>query len=86
MKILFLFLFALALSIEFGYAQFDYPYAVQGPEGIYVMCGNKIPKDFVYKIYRTNEGKEEWTMIKVLSFKPNYDDFFQNLLKFVDIP
>ncbi len=68
------------LSLEIGYAQFDYPYAVQGPEGIYVMCGNKIPKDFVYKIYRTNEGKEEWTMIKILSFKPNYDDFFQELL------
>ncbi|OGU13346.1 MAG: hypothetical protein A2X61_14685 [Ignavibacteria bacterium GWB2_35_12] len=80
MKISFLILLAILLSFDISFAQFDYPYAVQGPEGIYIMCGNKIPKDFVYEVFRSDEGKDEWILLKVLSFKQNYDAFYQELV------
>ncbi|TAL71108.1 MAG: hypothetical protein EPN82_00385 [Bacteroidetes bacterium] len=80
MKIYFLSFCIIALGIVYCFAQFDYPYAVQGPEGIYIMCGNKIPKDFVYKVFRSFEGKDEWILLKVLSFQQNYDNFYQELV------
>ncbi|MBI5325933.1 MAG: hypothetical protein HZB41_11790 [Ignavibacteriae bacterium] len=81
MKKYYLLLFAIIMNIGVCFAQQpEYPYLAPGPEGIYIMCGNKIPRDFVYQIFRTDEAREDWKLIKLLVFKSNYDDFFQNLV------
>ncbi len=63
-------------------AQDTYPYAVAGPGGIYVICGNKIPFGFTYSVFRSEAGKNSWEMLKVLSFSNNFDQFFRDLSAF----
>ena len=61
-------------------AQIDYPYAVAGPSGIYVMCGNEIPRNFTYMVYRSEEGKSNWELLKSLKFNNNFDEFYNDLV------
>lgn len=72
----------LILSVWHATAQDKYPYAVAGPGGIYVMCGNKIPMDFTYSIFRSEAGKNNWEILKVLSFSNSFDEFYRDLSAF----
>ena len=40
--------------------QEQYPNAVAGPEGIYVNCSNRIPRDFAYQVFRRAKGSKTW--------------------------
>ncbi len=61
-------------------AQEVYPYAMPAPEGIYIMCGSKIPRNFEYQIYRHIVGNNQWEKIGSLKYDYNFDGFFNQLI------
>ncbi len=60
-------------------AQIKYPYAAAGPEGIYVMCSNQIPRGFSYQVLRSVKGSDQWTDIQTLTFSSTFDEFYRDV-------
>ena len=59
--------------------QQQYPYAVTGPDGIYVTCGDEIPKDFAYQIFRRVAGTGKWEEQALVSAETQFERFFQKV-------
>lgn len=64
-------------SIVWG--QKRYPYAAAGPEGIYINCGSRIPRDFAYQIFRRTPGAKTWEEKALISAENNFDRFFNKV-------
>ncbi|PIF05716.1 MAG: hypothetical protein CSA36_05445 [Draconibacterium sp.] len=79
-KLVLVFLISI-VSSTLASSQDVYPYAVAGPDGIYVMCGRQIPRNFSYIVLRKEPGKNTWEKIATLSFYDHFDTFFNNVIK-----
>lgn len=49
----------------------DKPDANAGKEGIFVYCGNALPKTFSYQVSRKETTRDDWQVLKTLSFPEN---------------
>lgn len=67
------------LNLQPVSSQISYPYAAAGPEGIYVMCGNQIPREFSYQILRSVSGTSQWEDLQTLSFASSFDEFYRDV-------
>jgi fibronectin type 3 domain-containing protein len=56
-----------------------YPFAVAGPDGIYVNCGDEIPRDFAYQIFRRASGSRNWEEQALISAETQFDRFFRKV-------
>ncbi len=61
------------------WGQQPYPNAVAGPEGIYINCGNQIPRDFAYQVYRRASGAKTWEERALISAENQFDRFFNKV-------
>lgn len=59
--------------------QEQYPNAVAGPEGIYVNCGNRIPRDFAYQVFRRAKGGKTWDEMATIACENHFDAFFNKV-------
>jgi fibronectin type 3 domain-containing protein len=64
---------------EIVLSQSEFPNSIAGPQGIYINCGEIIPKNFKYNIYRSDAGSENWTLVTTLRFNDNFQSFFDDL-------
>jgi fibronectin type 3 domain-containing protein len=67
------------LNLQLVRAQITYPYAAAGPAGIYVMCGNQIPRGFSYHVFRSMRGSSQWEELRTLSFTSTFDEFYRDV-------
>lgn len=61
------------------FAQNNYPRLTICKDGIFIECGNEIPRNFSYKIQKTFAGKEEWEDLVILHFSGDKQVFFNDL-------
>lgn len=66
-----LILLAVILLIQNPAASQINPAAHAGEEGIFVLCGNQLPKGFSYRISRKEASQTNWQQIAVLKFPEN---------------
>ena len=59
--------------------QEQYPNAVAGPEGIYVNCSNRIPRDFAYQVFRRAKGSKTWEEMTTMACENHFDAFFNKV-------
>nr|WP_162989038.1 hypothetical protein [Pedobacter schmidteae] len=50
-----------------------------GPKGIWVLCGNQLPKDFSYRVLR-KKGNEDWVKMVDLTFPKNKEEIQAEML------
>lgn len=78
-KIMLLFVVVLCGATSMA-GQVRYPNAVAGPEGIYVNCGNRIPRDFAYQIFRRTKGGKTWEEMAMIACENHFDAFFNKVV------
>ncbi len=77
-KIMILFVVVLCSATSMA-GQEQYPNAVAGPEGIYVNCGNRIPRDFAYQVFRRAKGGKTWDEMATIACENHFDAFFNKV-------
>ena len=77
-KIMILFVVVLCGATSMA-GQERYPNAVAGPEGIYVNCGNRIPRDFAYQVFRRAKGSKTWDEMATIACENHFDAFFNKV-------
>lgn len=77
-KIMILFVVVLCGATSMA-GQEQYPNAVAGPEGIYVNCGNRIPRDFAYQVFRRAKGGKTWDEMATIACENHFDAFFNKV-------
>lgn len=78
-KIMLLFVVVLCGATSMA-GQVRYPNAVAGPEGIYVNCGNRIPRDFAYQVFRRAKGGKTWDEMATIACENHFDAFFNKVV------
>ncbi len=78
-KIMLLFVVVLCSATSMA-GQEQYPNAVAGPEGIYVNCGNRIPRDFAYQVFRRAKGGKTWDEMATIACENHFDAFFNKVV------
>ena len=77
-KVMILFVVVLCGATSMA-GQEQYPNAVAGPEGIYVNCGNRIPRDFAYQVFRRAKGSKTWDEMATIACENHFDAFFNKV-------
>lgn len=79
MKKLIILLLAALSGTALLQGQQKYPIAVAGPDGIYVNCGDEIPRDFAYQIFRRVPGTRTWEEQALISAETQFERFFRKV-------
>lgn len=61
------------------WSQQRYPNAVAAPDGIYINCDSRIPRNFAYQIHRRAQGVKAWEEKALISAENNFDRFFNKV-------